>query len=72
MAELTQRPLFFDHADSTWMVKVRVYDISTGDKEMSNTSIISQYRGACVSRIAESIDRVLHYKVTRFTFLLTD
>ena len=59
------------------MVKVRFYDISTGDKEVSNTSIISQYRGACVSLIAESIvisadnksyvynkDRSLQYKVT--------
>ena len=59
------------------MVKVRFYDISTGDKEVSNTSIISQYRGACVPLNTEVIvnsadgdsyvyskDRVLQYKVT--------
>ena len=57
---------------TTCMVKVRVYDIGTGDKEVWITSIISQNRGACVSLNAEFIDRVLHYKVTRFTLLLTD
>ena len=57
---------------TTCMVKVRVYDISTGDEEVWITSIISQNRGACFSINAEFIDRVLHYKVTRFTFLLTD
>ena len=72
MAELTNEGPASDHSDCAWMVKVRVYDISTGDKQVSNTIIISQYRGACVSLIAESIDRVLHYNATRFTFLLTD
>ena len=58
--------------ESTFMVKVRVYDISTGDEEVWITSIISQNRGACVSLNAEFIDRVLHYKVTSFILLPTD
>ena len=69
--------------DITGVLRVGVYAISTGDKEVWKSSIISQTGGFCVSLNAEPIvisagrksyvykDRVLLYKVTCYQVLFT-